>query len=139
MNDNFDLHIKKNSVGILYRTNQTDLKIQLKDNKSNQLNIIVENMGRLNFGDDLLDTKVAFVYINNYYLVKKNSQRLKIKGIISNVTLDGKILTGWSSYLTSNWLPNFQTNVSILSRFLDSSSSLLSQTKYKYKNDGQNM
>ena len=32
------------------------------------------------------------------------------KGIISNVTLDGKVLTGWTSYLTSKWIPNFQMN-----------------------------
>ena len=58
-------------MGVLYRgTNTTVLKINLKDNDSTELYIIVENMGRLNFGDDLLDL----------------------------------------SYLTSNWIPNFQMN-----------------------------
>ena len=50
----------KTSVGVLYRgTNTTELTIDLKDNDSTELYIIVENMGRLNFGDDLLDSKVV--------------------------------------------------------------------------------
>ena len=50
---------KKVSVGVLYREGkQTELKISLKDNASLDLYIIVENMGRLNFGDDYLDSKV---------------------------------------------------------------------------------
>ena len=43
---------------MLYRTGQTSLKINLKNNKNTTLYIIVENMGRLNFGNDLLDSKV---------------------------------------------------------------------------------
>ncbi len=55
------IYLKKTSVGVLYRgTNTTELKINLKDNDSTELYIIVENMGRLNFGDDLLDSKVTF-------------------------------------------------------------------------------
>ena len=51
--------IYKTSVGVLYRgTNTTELTIDLKDNDSTELYIIVENMGRLNFGDNLLDSKV---------------------------------------------------------------------------------
>jgi hypothetical protein len=51
-------------VGVLYRgTNTTELKIDLKDNDSTQLYIIVENMGRLNFGDDLLDSKVLCSFL----------------------------------------------------------------------------
>jgi hypothetical protein len=50
----------KTSVGVLYRgTNTTELTIDLKDNDSTQIYIIVENMGRLNFGDNLLDSKVV--------------------------------------------------------------------------------
>ena len=64
INSNFDLmsfFYYKTSVGVLYRgTNTTELNIDLKDNDSTQLYIIVENMGRLNFGDDLLDSKVTF-------------------------------------------------------------------------------
>ena len=52
--------IYKTSVGVLYRgTNTTELTIDLKDNDSTELYIIVENMGRLNFGDNLLDSKVV--------------------------------------------------------------------------------
>ena len=49
-------------MGVLYRNNATDLQISLKDNDSNLLYIIVENMGRFNFGDDLLDSKVKFMF-----------------------------------------------------------------------------
>lgn len=45
-------------VGVIYRVNVTELKINLKNNQDRSLFIIVENMGRLNFGNDLLDTKV---------------------------------------------------------------------------------
>ena len=46
------------SLGVLYRLGQTSLKINLKNNKDKQLHIIVENMGRLNFGADVYDSKV---------------------------------------------------------------------------------
>lgn len=52
-------------VGTLYRLNQTEIKIDLKNNQDTNLHIIVENMGRLNFGDDMLDTKVNWKYILN--------------------------------------------------------------------------
>ena len=45
-------------------------------------------MGRLNFGNDLLD----------------------VKGIISNVTLNGQLLSGWTMCLTNNFIPNYQAN-----------------------------
>jgi hypothetical protein len=46
------------SLGVLYRLGQTSLKINLKNNKDKQLHIIVENMGRLNFGANVYDSKV---------------------------------------------------------------------------------
>jgi hypothetical protein len=48
------------SIGIAYRANSSSLKltIQAPGNQETHLNIIVENMGRLNFGGNLLDTKV---------------------------------------------------------------------------------
>ena len=52
------IQIGSTFLGILYRVNQTSLKINLKNNKDNKLRIIVENMGRLNFGFDMLDAKV---------------------------------------------------------------------------------
>ena len=55
-------------LGVVYRVNSTELKIDLKNNKERSLFIVVENMGRLNFGNDLLDSK----------------------GILLDVMLDGK-------------------------------------------------
>lgn len=46
-------------VGVLDRVNKTELKINLKDNQDPTLIIIVENTGRLCYGDDLLDSKVS--------------------------------------------------------------------------------
>lgn len=77
------------SVGVVYRNLPTKLTIKLNNNKNNTLYIIVENMGRLNFGNNLLD----------------------IKGIISNVTLDGKLLSNWKMCLTKNFVPNYQENL----------------------------
>ena len=50
-------------LGVLYRATRTSLKIDLKDNKDKHLYIIVENMGRLNFGFDMLDAKVRILFI----------------------------------------------------------------------------
>lgn len=74
-------------IGILHRDLDTVLKIDLQYNQDENLYIIVENMGRLNFGNDLLDTK----------------------GLVTDVTLDGEVLTGWSQCLTDNFVPNFQS------------------------------
>ena len=63
-------------------------------------------MGRLNFGDDLLDAK----------------------GIISDVTLDGKILNNWTAYLTQNFIPNFQIDQSFIKKLIKPSN-LISRIK----------
>ncbi|RNA22068.1 Beta-galactosidase [Brachionus plicatilis] len=76
-------------VGVVYRAGLTEFKINLQNNKNKTLTIVVENMGRLNFGNNLLDTK----------------------GIVSNVTLDNKVLSGWTSCLTDNFVPYYQKNV----------------------------
>jgi beta-galactosidase len=55
------IQIGNRSVGVLYRKGQTSIKINLKNNQNNTLYIIVENMGRLNFGNPkeiYLDAKV---------------------------------------------------------------------------------
>ncbi len=66
-------------MGVLYRgTNTTELKINLKDNDSTELYIIVENMGRLNFGDDLLDSKVTF--FKNILVKYKRNFLISTKG-----------------------------------------------------------
>lgn len=49
-------------AGVLYRVNSTELKINLKNNQDRSLFIIVENMGRLNFGNNLLDAKVKIIH-----------------------------------------------------------------------------
>lgn len=51
--------IGKVPIGTLYRSTETSLIIDLKDNQARTLYIIVENMGRLNYGDNILDTKVS--------------------------------------------------------------------------------
>ncbi len=52
--------IIQKSIGSAYRGNGSSLKltIQAPGNRETQLNIIVENMGRLNYGGNLFDTKV---------------------------------------------------------------------------------
>ena len=71
---------KKRSVGVLYRNNMTDLTINLEDNDNTTLYIFVENMGRLNFGDDMFDAKVfSFLvcllsknnFVNNLIFVRE--------------------------------------------------------------------
>lgn len=53
-------HSKKTPVGILMRGRNTNIIIDLEDNTDQNLHILVENMGRLNFGGktSMLDTKV---------------------------------------------------------------------------------
>ena len=51
--------IEKNLVGVLDRTSQTSVTIDLTNIQNPSLHIIVENMGRLNYGGDMLDTKVS--------------------------------------------------------------------------------
>lgn len=80
--------IGNNPIGIVYRGENTSLIINLPKNNESTLNIIVENMGRLNYGGDLLDNK----------------------GIVSDVTLNGEILLNWNHTLTENFIPNFQGN-----------------------------
>ena len=82
------ISIGNTPIGILHRDLDTVLKIDLQYNKDETLYIIVENMGRLNFGYDLLDTK----------------------GTITDVTLDGQVLNGWTHCLTENFLPNYQSS-----------------------------
>jgi len=48
----------KKPVGILHRDLDTFLTINLENNQDENLYILVENMGRLNAGYDMLDTKV---------------------------------------------------------------------------------
>ena len=89
------IQIGSTFLGILYRVNQTSLKINLKNNKDNKLRIIVENMGRLNFGFDMLDAKVRKKNYQEKMYYRKCSCTL-LKGILSEVKLDEKILNNWS-------------------------------------------
>ncbi|CAF0778296.1 unnamed protein product [Rotaria sordida] len=70
------------SIGIAYRANSSSLKltIQAPGNRETHLNIIVENMGRLNYGDNLLDTK----------------------GIVKNITLNGQMLVNWTMCISGS-------------------------------------
>lgn len=58
LHDRAYIQIGNSHVGVLYRMGDLSLKINLPDNRNDTLYIIVENMGRLNFGDDMLDAKV---------------------------------------------------------------------------------
>ncbi|UJR28384.1 hypothetical protein I4U23_009625 [Adineta vaga] len=70
------------SIGTAYRANSSSLKlkIQAPGNRETNLNIIVENMGRLNFGGFLLDTK----------------------GFVSNITLNEQILINWTMCISGS-------------------------------------
>ncbi len=46
----------------MYRENDKSLKINLPNNEARNLYIFVENMGRLNFGNDYLDAKVIWYF-----------------------------------------------------------------------------
>ncbi|CAF0759614.1 unnamed protein product [Brachionus calyciflorus] len=83
------VQIGSSFVGTVYRTGLNKIKINLPKNKNTTLYIIVENMGRLNFGNNLLDTK----------------------GIVSDVTLDDKQLNSWTTCLTDNFVPYYQKSV----------------------------
>lgn len=56
------LNLKK-LLGIVDRTTQTNLTINLTNIKNSYLHIIVENMGRLNYGSNMLDKKVSNFFI----------------------------------------------------------------------------
>lgn len=62
LRDRAYIQIGSNLVGILDRVNSTELKINLPNNKDKSLVILVENTGRLCYGDDLLDAKVRIIY-----------------------------------------------------------------------------
>jgi hypothetical protein len=60
LHDRAYVQIGDTPIGVLYRAGETSLKIDLPNNENDTLYIIVENMGRLNFGDDMLDNKVKY-------------------------------------------------------------------------------
>ncbi len=57
--------ITQKPIGSAYRTNDSSLKLTIEapGNRETQLNIIVENMGRINFGGNLFDSKVYQLFI----------------------------------------------------------------------------
>jgi hypothetical protein len=82
------------SIGSAYRGNSSSLKltIQAPGNRETQLNIIVENMGRLNYGGNLFDTK----------------------GLGTTITLNGQTLVNWTMCISGSLFDqapvNFTTN-----------------------------
>jgi beta-galactosidase len=58
LRDRAYIQIGLSYVGVLDRNGANNLTIDLPNNKNDTLFIIVENMGRLNFGNDMLDNKV---------------------------------------------------------------------------------
>ena len=89
LHDRAYIQIGSASVGVLYRAGQTNLTINLPNNKNDTLYIVVENMGRLNYGDDMLDNK----------------------GLIEGVYLGGAKLGNWTTCVTNNFIPNYQQNL----------------------------
>ncbi len=70
--------VNENSVGkVDRRLHQDQIPIQIPAG-SNTLDILVENLGRINFGPRISEDR---------------------KGIIGSVTLDGCVLSGWETYL----------------------------------------
>ena len=106
--------IGKVPIGILYRSTNTSLIVNLENNQDRNLHIIVENMGRLNYGNNILDNKVSF-FLNETNIILK--MFISLQGIVSDVYLDGVALSGWTACLTDNFVPNFQTDNSRLERF----------------------
>jgi hypothetical protein len=89
LHDRAYVQVGSRSVGVLYRNGVTSLVIDLPDNKNDTLYVFVENMGRINYGDEALDNK----------------------GILNGVILDGKVLHKWRTCLTRNFIPNYQANL----------------------------
>jgi hypothetical protein len=61
LHDRAYIQIGYSSIGVLSRRGPINITINLPSNKNDTLFIIVENMGRLNYGDDLLDNKVCYL------------------------------------------------------------------------------
>ncbi len=69
--------VNQNPVGkVDRRLHQIQIPIQIPAG-SNSLDILVENLGRINFGPEISDDR---------------------KGLIGSVTLDGRVLSGWEIY-----------------------------------------
>jgi hypothetical protein len=91
LHDRAYIQIGSRSIGVLSRTGQSTLIIDLPDNTNDTLYIFVENLGRINYGDDALDNK----------------------GILGGgVLLDNIPLFTWRTCLTSNFIPNYQAKLS---------------------------
>ena len=58
LHDRAYVQIGSVSVGVLYRSGETKLIIDLPNNSNDTLYIIIENVGRINYGDNALDQKV---------------------------------------------------------------------------------
>lgn len=58
LHDRAYIQIGSRFVGVMHRTGQLNITIDLPDNRNDTLYIFVEHLGRLNFGDDMLDNKV---------------------------------------------------------------------------------
>lgn len=97
------------AVGILERNKV--LSINVTGNTGSQLDILVENMGRINYGKDINDFKVALFSdsANDNFLI---SFLFSVKcwfdffgaasqGLVTNLTLGEYVLTDWTMYSLS--------------------------------------
>lgn len=90
------------AIGSAYRGNSSSLKftIQAPGNREKQLNIIVENMGRLNYGGNLFDTKGLGT------TVKLNNQTL----LNWTMCISGSLFDQAPTKFTTNQLKDFDPN-----------------------------
>ncbi|XP_013863170.1 beta-galactosidase isoform X2 [Austrofundulus limnaeus] len=77
VHDRAYVSVDKSAVGILERNKVITMNVT--GNAGSQLDVLVENMGRINYGRDIND----------------------FKGLVSNLTLGGVPLTGWTMYSLS--------------------------------------
>uniref|UniRef100_A0A1A7WEN0 Beta-galactosidase n=1 Tax=Iconisemion striatum TaxID=60296 RepID=A0A1A7WEN0_9TELE len=77
VNDRAYVSVSGSAVGILERNKV--LSVNVTGKAGSQVDILVENMGRINFGNSIKD----------------------FKGLVSNLTLGGVLLSGWTMYSLS--------------------------------------
>lgn len=87
-------------------------------------------MARINFGNDLLDRKVKYLKSFKIVMIEWLDLSNYKKGIIANVTLDGKILSNWTACLTNNFIPYYQQNVTKISYDNDFVSKYIKKDRY---------
>lgn len=98
------------TVGILERNKE--ITINITGNVGSQLDILVENMGRINYGKDINDFKVTVRFCFKITLVYRVAWsdlfiyfnlalQSAAQGLVTNLTLGNHILSGWTMFSLS--------------------------------------